>query len=206
MDIIGKIMGILLKTDETLTMLKDEPDTLQESIFYLSILALIPFVATFIGYTAVGFAGGNGNIRLPIGSALTHVVVQYILTVGGVFLAALYVNLLAPQLGGKNDFPQALKTIVYACTPSLIGGVLSIHHKLSLTGSAAGFIIGLVIALYGVYILYQAIPILMESPRTTVSTYTLLAAVGGVAIWVVCDMLNNLIARSIMNEAVNRML
>ena len=206
MNILEKIVGLLLKPRDTLHLLKEESITLQEPLIYLCILALISFMATFIGYAAVGFSGGpEGNIRVSVGSTLIHVVVQYILTVGGVFIYAFVVNLLAPKMGGKEDYLQAFKTVVYACTPSLIGGFLFIHPRMSLTVSMGGFILGLIIALYGLYILYQALSVLMECPKTTITTYTVTAAVGGVVVWVVLSVINNVIARSIVEETVNGM-
>jgi len=177
-----------------------------QPLIYLCILALIPFMATFIGYAAVGFSGGpEGNIRVSVSYTLIHVVVQYILTVGGVFIFAFIVNLLAPRMGGKEDYLQAFKTVVYACTPSLIGGILSIHPRLSLMVSMGGFVLGLIIALYGLYILYQALSVLMECPKTTIMTYTVTSAIGGIVVWGVLNIINNVIAKSIVQDTISGM-
>jgi hypothetical protein len=204
MNILDKVMGILFKTNGTLPQLKEESNTLQQPMFYLAILTLIPFMATFIGYSAIGFDTSAGsNFRLPVTSSLIHIVVQFLLTVGGVFLTALIVNYMAPKFGGKGNYPNAFKAVSYACTPSLIGGVLAIHPKMSLLGSWSGFVIGLIIAIYGLYILYQALPVLMESSKTSASTYTLIVAVGGIIIWGGLAGINNLIATNIFNKAIS---
>ncbi len=207
MNILDKVMGILFKTNETLPLLKEESNTLQQPLIYLSILALIPLMATFIGYSAVGFdMSTENNLRLPVTLTLIHIVVQFLLTAGGVFLTALIVNYLAPNFGGKENYPHAFMAVSFACTPSLIGGIFAIHPKLSLLGSWAGFIVGLIIALYGLYILYQALPILMESPKTTASTYTLVVAIGGIVIWLGLGIINNLIAENIINDAIDSLM
>lgn len=207
MNMFENTIGLLLKPGDTLPLLKEDYTDLKQPLIYLCILALIPFMATFIGYTAVGFSGGpDGNIRVPVGSTLVHVVIQYILTVGGVFIFALIVNLLAPKMGGKEDFLQAFKTVVYACTPSLIGGFLSIHPRLSLTASTAGFILGLIIAIYGIYILYQGLLILMECSKTTITTYTVVAVISGIIVWIFLEIVNNVIATGIVEDAVSGML
>ncbi|MBN1571978.1 MAG: YIP1 family protein [Deltaproteobacteria bacterium] len=207
MSIVEKIFGLLLKPGDTLYLLKEERNTLQQTLIYLCMLALVPFMTTFIGYTAVGFSGGpEGNIRIAVGSTLIHVMVQYILTVGGVFILALIVNLLAPKMGGKENFLQAFKTIAYACTPSLIGGFLSIHPRLSLTGSTAGFLLGLIIAIYGIYILYQGLSILMECPKTTILAYTVMTVIGGIVVWGFLEIINNKIATSIVRDTISSIL
>ena len=207
MNILDKVKAILFKTNETLPLLKEESNTLQQPIIYLAILALIPLMATFIGYSAVGFDTITGsNVRLPVTSSLIHIIVQFLLTVVGVFLTALIANYMAPKFGGKENYPQAFKAVSYACTPSLIGGILAIHPKMSLLGSWAGFIFGLIIAIYGLYILYQALPVLMESPKTSAFTYTLIVAVGGIVIWGGLDIINNFIAKSIINNAISHLI
>jgi hypothetical protein len=86
-------------------------------------------------------------------------------------LLARIVNILAPPFKAVPDPTQALKLAAYACTPLLLAGVVNLVPFLG--------VLWLVAALYGVYIAFIGLPILMRCPTPQAGPYAL--AVGGAA-------------------------
>jgi hypothetical protein len=65
---------------------------------YIAILAAIPVVASFIGGIVIGTqVPFVGTVRTPIGSALTILILSYVLSLAMVYVAALVIDKLAPS-------------------------------------------------------------------------------------------------------------
>jgi hypothetical protein len=120
---------------------------------YIVPLAAIGPIASFIGLSLVGF----GAFRVPIMAGLTNAIVAYVLGLVGVFIISLIINGLAPTFGGEKNPMQALKVAAYSYTPAWIASVLHILPALS--------ILVLLASLYGLYVLYLGLPVLMKCPR-----------------------------------------
>jgi hypothetical protein len=112
-----------------------------------------------------------------MGSALTLAVVSYVLALVGIFVLSLIINALAPSFGGQKDSGQALKIAVYAYTPAWIAGVFTILTSLSWLPIVAG--------IYGLYLFYLGLPILMKSPKEKAAGYTVVVIICAIVLWVV---------------------
>jgi hypothetical protein len=140
---------------------------------YIVPLAAIGPVASFIGLSLVGF----GPFRVPILAGLTNAIVAYVLGLVGVFIIALIINALAPTFGGEKNQMQALKVAAYSYTPAWIAGVLHIVPALG--------ILVLLASLYGLYVLYLGLPVLMKSPKEKAVGYTVVVVICAILIGVV---------------------
>jgi len=169
MDIVRRVQDILLKPRETWPTIASEPGDVA-SLYknYLLILAAIPPLAGFIGMSLIGF----GFIRIPLMFGLSSMVAQYVLTLVMVYVLALVVDALAPTFGGMRDKLRALKLVVYGSTAAMVGGIFSLLPALS--------ILGLVAALYSIYLFYLGLPVLMRCPQDKAVAYT--AVVGVISI------------------------
>lgn len=165
MNLIQRVQDILLKPKDTWPVIAAEPgDTTSLYKDYLIYLALIPAVCAFIGMSLIGFGGFGLSMRVPILSGLVNMVVGYILSLVMVFMVGLIANALAPTFGGTKDPLSALKLIVYGSTAGFIGGVFSLIPALS--------ILGLLTALYSVYLIFTGVPVLMKCPPEKAMPYT----------------------------------
>jgi hypothetical protein len=140
---------------------------------YIIPLAAIAPIASFIGLSVVGF----GPFRLPIMSGLTSAVISYVFGLVGVFLIGLIINALAPTFGGEKNPMQALKVAAYAYTPAWVAGVLQLIPALA--------ILVLLASLYGLYVLYLGLPVLMKSPKEKALGYTVVVIICAIVIGVV---------------------
>ena len=164
---------------------------------YIAILAVIPAIAYIIGMGMVGISIGLfGNYKIPIGTAVIGGILTYILTIVGFYVTSIVINTLAPNFSSKQDENKAMKLAAYAYTPMLLGGIFNIIPML---GS-----IGLLFMLYGLYILYLGIPLLMETPQDKALNYTIVIIVATIVISFVIGSITSAIIYS-MNPFPNMM-
>jgi hypothetical protein len=182
MNLVERVQSILLKPKATWPEIDAEPaDAASLYKNYVMILALIPAVASFIGLSLIGIGAFGVSFRVPIVSGLTNMVVGYVLSLVMVFVLALIIDAMAPTFEGTRSQIGALKLSAYASTAAFVGGIFSLLPSLSVLGALA--------ALYGVYLLYTGLPVLMKCPPDKAIAYTAVvvvcAIVGGFIIaWV----------------------
>ncbi len=182
--LIDRVRDILLKPRDTWPVIDAEPaDVAGLYTRYYMILAAIPAVCGFIGLSVIGVGGFFGSsFRLPLVAGLVHMVGSYVVSLVLVYLLALVIDALAPTFGGVKSPIQALKVAVYGSTASLVGGVFSLLPSLSM--------LGLLVALYSIYLLYTGLPVLMKSPREKAIPYTAVVVIAAIVLgaalgWVV---------------------
>lgn len=137
---------------------------------YIIPLAAIPHVCSWLGNALIGTTVPFvGTVRTPIVSGLVTAVVTYVLSLVGVFVAALIIEWLAPKFKSSGSRLDALKLVAYASTPMWVAGVLNLVPVLALLGILA--------ALYGIYIFYLGLPPVMKTPSDQVIPYMIVAAI-----------------------------
>jgi hypothetical protein len=182
MNLVERVQSILLKPKATWPEIDSEQaDAASLYKNYVMILALIPAVASFIGLSLIGIGAFGVSFRVPIVSGLANMVVGYVLSLVMVFVLALIIDAMAPTFEGTRSQIGALKLSAYASTAAFVGGIFSLLPSLSVLGALA--------ALYGVYLLYTGLPVLMKCPSDKAIAYTAVvvvcAIVGGFIIaWV----------------------
>ncbi|MEA1965002.1 MAG: Yip1 family protein, partial [Candidatus Aerophobetes bacterium] len=115
---------VLVKPRETFAVIKEETISPRDLILnYLAILAILPAVGSIIGMSAVGMrVSVFGTFRVPLINSVSSAVLQYILTLAGIYILGLIINALAPTFSGTKSKVQALKVAVYCATPTLVAG------------------------------------------------------------------------------------
>ncbi|HSC63656.1 MAG TPA: Yip1 family protein [Caldimonas sp.] len=174
MSLIERVQSILLRPKQTWPAIAAEPaDVATIYSRYVVILAAIPAICAFIGYTLVGVGAFGVSYRLPIATGLVQLVIGYLLSLAIVYVLALIVNALAPTFGGSKDMVAALKVVAYGSTAGFLGGVFSLLPWLAL--------LGLLASIYSIYLIYTGLPVLMRCPPEKAGAYT--------AVVVVCTVL-----------------
>jgi hypothetical protein len=136
---------------------------------YVAWLALVPAVFGFIGAFVVGaVVPGAGSVRAPLMMSLSGAVFGYVASCATVLVLGLVIELLAPLFGGRRDFTNAFKLAVYAYTPVWLAGIFTVAPGLRFLG---------LFGLYGAYILWTGLPVLMKAPEQKVLTFTALTVV-----------------------------
>jgi hypothetical protein len=176
MALVDRIKGICLKPTTEWSIIETEPSSTGALMGgYAAPLAAITPIASVIGGVVIGRSlPFVGTYHVPLITALVTAIVTYVMALVGVFVIALIVNALAPTFGGRKDSLAALKLAVYAYTPAWVAGVLTMFTMLG--------ILVFVAALYGIYVLYLGLPVLMKNPREKSAAYTAVIVVCAIAI------------------------
>ena len=173
MDIVARAKAITLNPAGTWPVIDAESHD-AKSLFvpYMLILAAIPAVCTFIGMSLIGIGGYGSSMRLPVLSGLAMMVTTYILTLLMTFGMGWLISALAPTFGGQSNLVQGLKIAVFGGTPMMLAGIFNILPALS--------IMGLLVALYSLYIMYQGLPVLMKNPPDKTITYMIVVVIASI--------------------------
>lgn len=140
-------------------------------INYVAVLASIPFIATLIGdlwYFAY---------RGAYGYAFVVAVATYVLDVAAVYVIGMIIWKLGPNFGTTTDQAKAtlLASLVY--TPVFLISILTIIPFI-------GWITFLGL-LYGLYVLYLGLPIMLNTPQGKEITYIVAIVVVAIIVYVV---------------------
>lgn len=179
MDIKTRVTNILLTPKTEWPAIEAEPtQTVTVVTSYVIPLAAIGAVAGFIGGSLVGTTVPLfGTYRVPILSGLVGAVLAFCFAIAGVFILAFIINALAPTFGARKDSDKAFKVAVYSYTPAWIAGALQILPALA--------ILGIIAALYGLYLLYLGLPALMKAPQDKAVAYTAVVVVCAIVLSIV---------------------
>jgi len=173
--IIDRVKSILLSPKDALTAVKSEELSIADFMKeYVAIIAAIPPIAQFIGFAMVGHPVFG---RRSFIASLFFAVVSYVLTLVSVLVFGKVVNALASNFNSTKDDMNAFKLAVYAFTPGLVVGIANIVPSLS--------VLAMLGALYGIYILYIGLPILMATPEDKNVAYTIVSLICGLILMVV---------------------
>jgi len=171
MSLIDRVKNITLQPNIEWPVIAAEPSSVGGLYTgYVAPLAAINPIAIFIGLSIVGVSiPFVGTYRTPFFAGISHAVVSFVLALLGVFLMAFIVNALAPTFSARPDLNAAFKLVAYSATPGFVAGILSIFPPLAILETLA--------ALWGLYVFYVGLPILMQAPREKALPYTALCIV-----------------------------
>jgi len=163
MNIVERVKNILVtpKTEWDVIAAEATPPK-QLIISYVLPLAAIAAIAGFISYSLIGMSMFGVTVRTPIMWGIVMIVYQIVMAVVSIFILGFIIDALAPSFGGQKSMDQAVKVAAYSYTPGWLGAVLGIIPWI-------GWLLGLVAALYGLYLLFLGLPKLMKnSPDKTI--------------------------------------
>jgi hypothetical protein len=121
----------------------------------------------------VGISLALGTLRVSFISALVFAIISYLLAFVTVYVLAWIIDALAPTFGATRNFANALKLSVYSYTPVWLTGIF-----LLLPGLWFLRILGL----YGLYLMWLGLPVLMKAPARENTTIGYFVAIIVVAI------------------------
>ena len=165
--LLSRIQAIVLRPSTEWPVIATEPTT--EPQLYVGYVVPLAVLAALLGFLRMSVLGinsafGNG-LRLPVSSGLTYTVVMFVSVLFGVFIVAVIINTLAPAFSGTKDQRQALKVAAYSLTPAMLSSVLALSPILAT-------LLQLLAGLYGIYVLYLGLPVLMRAPEAKAFGYT----------------------------------
>lgn len=169
MNLFERVKQIIISPKSEWQTIDSENTPAQTLLFkYLLVLALIPAVASFIGFGIMETSYGKiihigGSIEIGIRQGI----ISYVSTIFAVYLASWVIGFLAPSFGSEKNFGRAFTLVVYSYTPSLVAGVVLIFPALAFIQLLAG--------IYGLYILYLGLKPMMKTPDDKQPIYFLIS-------------------------------
>lgn len=175
----ARVVNILTKPKEEWAVIAAEPKDIPGLYRnYIALLAAIPCICTIIGISVIGLPMPLiGHLRVPFGTALANGIVQYVLSLVGLYLAAVVIVKLAPNFQSEPDTAQAVKLLAYSWTPGWVAGVLLLYPGLAPIAGIA--------SLYGIYLIYLGVGPLMKTPPDKAIIYLVVSAVVVVVIYAI---------------------
>jgi len=169
--LMNRVTNILTKPKEEWQVIDGE-STSVASLYsgYIVILAAIPIVASLIKMSLIGTSALFTTVHVGIVRGLIGAIVGYVLSLGGVYLAAFVIEKLAPSFQSQGNTLQALKLVAYAYTAAWVAGVFNLLPMIGILGILAG-------GIYSIYLFYLGLPLLMRTPQDKVVAYMIVAAV-----------------------------
>jgi len=155
---------------------------------YAIILAAIPAIAGFIGYSLFGLSWGFGTIKLGVGTSLTWAIVTYITSLLGVFILAFIIDALAPSFGSTKDMVASTKVAVYSYTPAWVAGIFYIFPSLG--------IIVLLASIYGLVLMYMGLQKVKDVPQDKLAIYFVVIVIVAIVVYFVMGLIVSSIAFS----------
>lgn len=160
--LIDRIKHIIASPKTEWPVIETEPTTIAQ-LYKGYVIPLVTFSAlmSFVRLSIVGI----GFWRMPVLTGLAYALVSFAFGLLGLYVFGWLIDMLAPAFSGQRDRRQAVKTAAYAFTPGAIGAVFVLLGGL-------GRPLHLVAAIWGIYLLYLGLPVLMRSPREKAAAYT----------------------------------
>ena len=165
-NLIERAKNIILTPKTEWPVIEREPTSVAQLYTgYVMPMAGFAAVMSFIRMSVIGVSlPFGGTIRTPLASGLSSAVVTFILGLIGLYLVGFIINMLAPAFSGGRDQRQALKTAAYALTPAWLGTAL--------TFLPLGTLLQLIAGIYGIYVLYLGLPVMMRSQQDKAAGFT----------------------------------
>jgi hypothetical protein len=143
----------------------EKTDESYELMIYIAVLAAIPSVSGLIGFSIIGVGvPGIGTVRQPVVPGILGAVFAFLVSFALIYLLAVLVNLFAGRFGAMKNASSALKVAAFSYTPVWITGVFLLVPGLRFLT---------VFGLYGAYLLWRGLPLVMKTPEDKVASYAL---------------------------------
>lgn len=170
----GRLWNILVEPKAEWAAIEAEPDTVRGLMLrWVAPLAAIGPLAKFGGSQLFGYNQYGADIRPPLTTALTELIVSYVLSLGVVYVLARLINALAVNFGGREDRVQAMKAAAYGGTAAYLAGGFQLVPPIEWMG---------VIGLYSLYLMFTGLPAVMHVPRRKVFIFTVVTLLAGIGL------------------------
>ena len=178
MILVERVKRLLLTPTAEWEVIRSEQHTVVNLFTkYVMILAAIPVVASFIGWSVVGSSFMGTTYRVPLAAGLANAVITYVLSLGSVYAMALVIDVVAPHFQGERDFMQALKIAAFFPTSWWIAGIFSLLPALAILSVVGG--------LHSLWLLYTGLGPLMDVPEDRRANYSVVVVLAAIVLTII---------------------
>jgi hypothetical protein len=189
MNLVDRVKNLLLSPAKEWEVIKGETWAVADLFTkYAILLAAIPAVAGFLGYSFFGISYGFGTYKLGFGTSLTWAILTYVLTLAGIFVLGFIIDAVAPSFGSTKDMVASLKVAVFSSTPAWVAGILNIFPALGILVAIA--------SIYGLVLLYMGLERVKTVPKDKMVGYFVVVLIAAILVYVVIGAIVGAIALS----------
>jgi len=189
MNLVDRAKNIMFNPKQEWEAIKAESTTTGDLYTkYAVILAAIPAIAGFVGYSMFGLSWGFGTIRIAASSSILWAVITYITGLAGIYIISFIVDALAPSFGSTKDMTASTKVVVYAYTPAWVAGIFHIFPVL-------GFIVALA-SIYGLVLMYMGLQKVKDVPQDKIVVYFIVIIIVAIVVFFVMGAIVSAVAFS----------
>lgn len=189
MNLVERAKNIMFNPKQEWETIKAESITTKDLYTkYAIILAAVPAIAGFIGYTIFGYPGVFSTIRISVSTSILWGVITYITGLVGVYIIAFIVDALAPSFGSTKDMTASTKVVIYSYTPAWVAGIVQIFPVL-------GFIVALA-SIYSLVLMYMGLQRVKAVPQDKLVVYFVVIIIVAIIVFFVMAAIVSAIAFS----------
>lgn len=171
MELIPRVKRLLLSPSTEWPVIDQETHTVKDLyLSYLLPLASIAALATLLGIVLFGYRIGAVAVSSGFGQALGVALMGLVVSMVSVYILGWIITALAPTFHGEKNFVRGFTVAAFSMTGALVGSFANILPVLS-------WLLGLLGAVYSLYLLYKGLPILMKSPPDKALGYTVVVVI-----------------------------
>jgi hypothetical protein len=159
----------------------EEPNIQQILMGYVLPLALIPTLATIIGWGAIGILGFT-SFTYGIAMGLVQLINAFL----SVLIAGFVIDALAGSFGSTKNMGRAVQLVAFSMTPIWVFGILNIIPAIGWLS----FLLGL----YSLFLIYLGLTPLMKTPEDKKAVYLIVSIVILIAVyWIISIILTSIL-------------
>jgi hypothetical protein len=174
--IISRAMNMIFKPKaEWVNVYKETPNN-SKSLTYAVILLLIPTLCNFIAYGFIGVKMMGYTYR-SVSSGIQQGLMNFVGGILSLYVTAIVIDALATSFDSEKNFGRSMQLVVYSMTPFWVGGVFFLIPGFQ----PFVFLIGI----YGLYLMYQGMPVLMRTPQNKTAGYLVVSIIAMIVVQVI---------------------
>jgi Yip1 domain len=167
MNLIERVKNILVTPKTEWDVINGETATPMSLLTsYVIPLALIPAIASFIGWGLIGVSYFGVKIG-GMGFGIAMAVQSFVGAIISFYVSSYIIDALAPTFKSEKDINKSAQLVAYASTAAWVAGIFNILPALAILG---------ILGLYSIYLFYVGLPKLKKTPQDQVVPYMLVSA------------------------------
>ena len=182
MNLVERAKNIIVTPKTEWVAVANEEPNIQQILFgYVLPLALIPTIATVIGWGAIGILGFT-SFSYGIAMGLVQLINAFL----SVLIAGFVIDALATSFGSTKNLGKAIQLVAYSMTPIWVFGILNILPAIGWLS----FLLGL----YALFLIYLGLTPLMKTPEDKKAVYMIVSVIILIAVyWIITLILTSLL-------------
>ncbi|HXB09438.1 MAG TPA: Yip1 family protein [Puia sp.] len=168
MSFLARAKNMIVAPVSEWRVIAEEKWTIQSLLSrYVVPMAMIPAIASFIGY---GLVGANGILFRMSGPywGISMALNSFITSLAVYLLGSWLIDRLGPGFGGTKNLDRSARLVAYSYTPAWLAGIFY---------AIPGLQQGVVLGLYSVYLFYLGIPCLKTIPGEQRVAFAIVSAI-----------------------------